>query len=149
MESQKQQALEPQSVRKIIERWDARGDKPDLQLTTQHAQLIFAWRAFQKGEANKQQQLIVKEIYRYLMTSRIPKKQPRYVRNIRVDGMVVRHGMSVNEASAYIANMDGEKVNTVERAYSDWKSEGAEANELDRRRFLKEHKRLFFQEIEW
>lgn len=108
-----------------------------LHLAVKIAHLKFAWRAFQTGEADMNQQLIVKEIYKYLQSKPMPKRvYPACVRSMRMDSMIVERGYSQHDAAVYIAEMDGANLATVKREYQKWKAEGETSNNLDADRFI-------------
>lgn len=141
---------------RLIEFMDENWHKPEVYLSSEYlfkrSELLGAWRAFNNGDANRRQQLLVKEIYRYLLKAAInedmgKKAEDANVRNIRIEHMITGQDMSINAATKYIANMDGLKHESVKRAYQVWNKKSEINKERDRKKFTTNYKDKFFKEL--
>ncbi|MGX9418718.1 hypothetical protein ACWU4D_15330 [Vibrio sp. WJH972] len=141
---------------RLIEFMDDNWHKPEVYLSSKYlvmrAELLGSWRAFNNGDADRRQQLLVKEIYRYLLKAVIngdmgKKGMDADVRNIRIETMIKDRDMSINAATKYIAEMDGLRFDSVSRVYKSWNAKSEASKEKDRKRFMENYKNTFFKEL--
>lgn len=113
--------------------------------------LIFAWRHFREGSADKNEQLVCHEIMLYLLESKSLKrsKTPTNGRNLRVQMVIECDGLSATKASAVIAKFDGANADTVRREFQKWNSQTDEEKAMDEKRYSQESQAKFHQIIDW